>query len=57
MGHRAKASHCLILAAGPQTKGSCCDRFDANDAVEQALGKTSFAELVRGVRQFARNCN
>src|SRR6266566_6126812 len=27
MGHRAKASHCLILAAGLQNKGSCCDRF------------------------------
>jgi len=24
MGHRAKASHCLILAAGLQNKGSCC---------------------------------
>ena len=24
---RAKASHCLILAAGLRTKGSCCDQF------------------------------
>src|SRR5260221_14396915 len=27
MGHRAKESHCSILATGLQTKGSCCDRF------------------------------
>src|SRR5262249_42191208 len=54
MGHRAKASHCLILAAGLRTKGSCCDRFDGstlecNSVVEQALSKTSLAEVVRGV--------
>src|SRR5712664_8238 len=27
MGHRAKASHCSILASGLRTKGSCGDRF------------------------------
>src|SRR5260370_41290862 len=53
MGHRAKASHCLISAAGLRTEGSCCDRFDGstlecNSAVEQALSKPSLAELVRG---------
>ena len=51
---RAKASHCLIFAAGLRTKGSCCERFDGstlacNSAVEQALSTTSLAELVRGV--------
>src|SRR5215831_11248213 len=48
MGHRAKASHCLILAAGLRTKGSCCDRFDGstlecNSVVQQAPSKTSLA--------------
>ena len=45
MGHRAKASHCLILAAGLQAKGSCCGPIfnAANDAVEQALSKRRHA--------------
>ena len=59
---RAKASHCLILAAGLRTKGSCCDRFDGstlecNSAVAQALSTTSLAELVRGGGYISPKCS
>jgi len=59
---RAKASHCLILAAGLRTKGSCCDQFDGstlecNSAVAQALSTTSLAELVRGGGYISPKCS
>jgi hypothetical protein len=42
-----------MKGTGTEGKESC----KMNDAVEQALSKTSLTELVRGVAKFARNSN
>src|SRR5262249_14851943 len=46
MGHRAKASHCLILGAGLQNKGSCCDQIRRSDTRCNSVDEGTTSEAI-----------